>query len=73
MTDVINLSDGRILTYDTNDPVLAVRLAFLQLDLGNLNTHQYAEILPTLKTYDGGSLTVACGDWASFKDGRRLS
>ncbi len=72
MIDVMNLSDARIVTYDTDDPTEAVKLAFLQHERKNFNTWQYAEILPTLKTYNGGSLTVACGDWAAFKDGRRF-
>lgn len=72
MIDVMNLCTAEIVTYDTNDPVEAVKLAFLQYDRHNFNTWQYAEILPTLCYADNGKNTVSCGNWAAFKDGRRL-
>lgn len=73
MIDVMNLCTAQVITYDTDDPIHAVKLAYVQYTQGNFSTWQYSAILPTLNTYDGGGLTVCCGDWAAFKDGRRIS
>jgi len=66
MIDVFQLGTDRKLTYDTNDPITAVRMAYAQYVNRDFNTWDYGTTLPKLP-YTEGRVTVACGDFCAFK------
>ena len=72
MIDVMEMLTGRILTYDGDDPERAVKLAFVQEVWKYFETWNYDSLFPDLPTLTG-KLTISCGDYAAFLDGRRIS
>lgn len=72
MIDVLEMNTGRVLTYDTNNPERAVKLAFLQYGCDNFNTWNYEELFVSVSTHTG-KLTISCGWYGAFLDGRSIS
>jgi len=68
MTDVMNLSTGKVYTYSTNDPRKALMLCHQQITRKNFNTWDYAFNEPINES----SLCYYIGDLAVYKDGRRI-
>ncbi len=70
ITDVMNLSTGEILTYSCcpKQAVIAAYRYYTKHDANLVDPPLYYE-LPIFE----GKLTIACGDWGTFKDGRGLN
>ena len=69
-TEVMELTTGRILTYNL-PPKQAVKSAYLQ-NSKNWNSWDYKNIDDSELPFYEGNLTVACGDFSAYKDGRKL-
>lgn len=67
--EVMNLSIGQKKTY-TLEPAKAVMAAYAQ-DQGDFNTWDYDKRYANMVKV--GKLTVTCGDWSAYQDGRRLT
>ena len=69
-TEVVELTTGRILTYNL-PPKQAVKSAYLQ-SIKMLNTSDYKNIDDSELPFYEGNLTIACGDFSAYKEGRTL-
>ena len=69
-TEVVELTTGRILTYNL-PPKQAVKSAYLQ-SIKMLNTSDYKNIDDSELPFYEGNLTITCGDFSAYKEGRTL-
>ena len=83
--DVMNLATGEVFTYSHTNPLKACALAYLHGDIADFNTWSYGKMIvsgnmvsisrggtQSMTEFSEGPLTVRCGNWSAFKDGRRL-
>lgn len=69
MIDIMNLSNGKVYTYDSKDPKEALAICFEQVVKNNYNTWEYD--LNSLDIKES-MLCYYIGDLATFKDCRRM-
>lgn len=68
MIDIMNLSNGKVYTYDSKDPKEALIMCFEQVVKGNYNTWDYDFNQQIFET----NICYSLGDFATFKDGRSI-